>query len=213
MHRLSQGVWRSVPRRVGLESLTYRSAMTILPRSRYVLFTVLAAVGLAVDLTTKAWVFSRPELQAGAPSWLWTGHVGFQLSLNEGALWGLGQGKVWLFAALSAAAAAAIPVWLFWFGAAADRWLNFALGLVMGGVLGNLYDRLGLPGLVWPPTSRLAGHRVFAVRDWILFQWNEQWRWPNFNVADSLLVVGAVLLVWHAVGMRQPTSGPPSPDG
>jgi signal peptidase II len=150
-------------------------------------------------------MFSRPELHGGAVSWLWTGHVGLQLSLNEGALWGLGQGKVWLFATLSAAAAVAIPVWLFWFRAAGDLRLTVALGLVMGGVLGNLYDRLGLPVLSWPP-GEPAGRRVFAVRDWILVQWNDQWRWPNFNIADSLLVVGAALLVWHAMEMRQPAS-------
>ncbi len=180
--------------------------MTALPRSRYVVFFALAVAGCVVDLVTKSWVFSRPELHGGVPDWLWTGHVGVQLSLNEGALWGMGQGKVWLFAALSATAAAAIPVWLFWFRAARDLWLTVALGLVMGGVLGNLYDRLGLPGLVRPPLSHLAGHRVYAVRDWILVQWSDQWRWPNFNIADALLVVGAALLVWHALGTRPPTA-------
>lgn len=187
--------------------------MASLPSSRYVLFSLLAVCGCAADLASKAWVFSRPELQGGTPYWLWDEHLGFQLSLNQGALWGLGQGKVWLFAALSTAAALAIPTWLFWFRAARDVWLTVALGLVMGGVLGNLFDRLGLPGLSWPPTSNLAGQRVFAVRDWILVQWNDQWRWPNFNVADSLLVVGAVLLVWHALSVRSPeasVSGSPT---
>jgi signal peptidase II len=177
--------------------------MTSVPANRCIVFAALTAVGCAVDLATKAWMFSRPELRGGAASWLWTGHVGFQLSLNEGALWGLGQGNAWLFATLSAAAAVAIPVWLFWFRAARDLWLTVALGLVMGGVLGNLYDRLGLPGLVRPSTNQLTDQRVFAVRDWILVQWNDRWRWPNFNVADSLLVVGAALLVWHAFGARQ----------
>ncbi len=180
--------------------------MTAFPPSRYVLFITLAAAGCAVDLATKSWVFSQPQLQSGVPDWLWNGHVGVQLSLNEGALWGMGQGKVWLFATLSAAAAVAIPVWLFAFRAARDRWLTVALGMVMGGVLGNLYDRLGLSGLVWPPPNELAGQRVFAVRDWILIQWSDQWRWPNFNIADSLLVVGAALLVWHALRMQTPPS-------
>ena len=138
--------------------------MTALPRSRYVVFFALAVAGCVVDLVTKSWVFSRPELHGGVPDWLWTGHVGVQLSLNEGALWGMGQGKVWLFAALSATAAAAIPVWLFWFRAARDLWLTVALGLVMGGVLGNLYDRLGLPGLVRPPLSHLAGPGLRGAR-------------------------------------------------
>jgi signal peptidase II len=40
------------------------------------------------------------------------------------------------------------------------------------------------------------------VRDWILWQANDRWRWPNFNIADSLLVIGAAVLFFHA--LRQP---------
>jgi signal peptidase II len=172
--------------------------------NRYALFLVPAAVGCAVDLATKAWLFSWPELRAGGVYWIWNGHAGLQLSWNEGALFGMGQGKVWLFAALSVAAAIAIPVWLFVFGAARDAWMTFALGCIMGGVLGNLYDRLGLHGEVWPASDVRAGEPVYAVRDWILWQINDRWSWPNFNIADSLLVVGAALLIMHA--LRQPGS-------
>jgi signal peptidase II len=69
----------------------------------------------------------------------------------------------------------------------------------MAGVLGNLYDRLGLPGEVWQSGAR-AGEPVFAVRDWILWQVNAQWRWPNFNLADSFLVIGAAILFLRALG-------------
>jgi signal peptidase II len=170
------------------------------PTSRAVWFVALAGIGCAADLATKSWLFSWPELlplRTGKVWWLWEGHVGFQLSLNEGALFGMGQGLVWLFAALSIVAAVAIPVWLFAFGAARDRLLCFALGLVMGGVLGNLYDRLGLHGIT---RSTPGGdvEKVYAVRDWILLQWNDQWPWPNFNIADALLVSGACLLALHA---------------
>jgi signal peptidase II len=170
------------------------------PTKRVIWFVVLAGIGCAVDLWTKHWLFSRPELlplRSGKVWWVWEGHVGFQLSLNEGALFGIGQGLVWLFAALSIAAAVAIPVWLFKFHAARDRLLCFALALVMGGVLGNLYDRLGLHGIT--RSSGTDVEKVYAVRDWILWQWNDQWRWPNFNIADSLLVCGACLLALHAL--------------
>ena len=173
--------------------------------NRYVLFLVPAIVGAAVDLVTKVWFFATPALRAGDIFWLWTGHVGIQLSWNEGALFGIGQGRVWVFVALSVAAAAAIPIWLFCLGAARDAWLTFALGCVMAGVLGNLYDRLGLHGEVWPASHPRAGEPIYAVRDWILWQANDQWRWPNFNIADSMLVVGAALLLLHA--FRQP-AGP-----
>src|SRR5262245_23439035 len=98
--------------------------MPQIPRTRYLRFALPAMVGLVADLTAKAWVFSIPELRAGHTFWLWTGHAGVQLSRNWGALFGIGQGMVWLFAALSVAAAVAIPLWLFGFGAARDRWLT-----------------------------------------------------------------------------------------
>jgi signal peptidase II len=167
--------------------------------SRYLLFAAPAGLGCAADLATKAWFFASPQLRSGAVYWLWPGHAGVQLSWNEGALFGIGQGQVWLFVALSIAAAAAIPAWLFLFGAARDALLTFALGCVAAGVLGNLYDRLGLHGEVWPPHDPRAGQVVHAVRDWILWQVSDRWRWPNFNIADSLLVVGAGILAIHAV--------------
>jgi len=51
------------------------------------------------------------------------------------------------------------------------------------------------------PTAR--GRRaVHAVRDWILVMIGN-WPWPNFNIADSLLVCGAGLLLWHAFRGRK----------
>jgi signal peptidase II len=180
------------------------------PRSRYIWFGTIAAVGCAVDLVTKAWLFSWPELRGDNVYWLWEGRAGFQLSWNQGALFGMGQGNTWLFAALSLLAGCAIPVWLFRGEAARDLWLTAALGSVMGGLLGNLYDRLGLPDRFWPGRGEEIHQPVHAVRDWILVQWSDQLRWPNFNIADSLLVVGAAALVWHA--MRSPHSADSTPD-
>lgn len=167
------------------------------PASRYLLFASIAGLGFLLDIGTKAWVFSLPDLRAGEIRWLWTDHVGIQLSRNLGALFGIGQGKVWLFAALSSVALVAIPTWLFWFRAARDRLITFALGCVMAGVLGNLFDRIGLSG-------ETLGGSVYAVRDWILWQANDRWRWPNFNIADSLLVVGACLMVLHSFWYSPP---------
>ncbi len=176
------------------------------PFSRYVVFITLAAVGCAADLVTKAWVFSVPALRAGEIAWLWDGHIGVQLSRNWGALFGMGQGKVWLFATLSILAMLAIPTWLFVFRAACDVWLTFALGCVMAGVLGNLFDRLGLSNEDWAGPMLNAPEAVHAVRDWILWQANDRWRWPNFNIADSMLVLGACLLLLHGVRSPQKAS-------
>lgn len=177
-------------------------------RNHFLLFLLVALVGCGVDLVTKAWFFSWPELYGGNVYWLWKGHVGIQLSWNEGALFGIGHGNVWLFATLSVLAALAIPAWVLCCGASRDRWLTIALGCVMAGILGNLYDRLGLPDHLWPGRAVNIDQPVHAVRDWILWQWDDRWRWPNFNLADSLLVVGAAALIWHAAlhpdGVKHP---------
>jgi len=167
-----------------------------IPPRRMVWFFALATFGCLADLLSKHFVFSHPEMYHGSEWWLWQGHIGFQKSLNEGALFGLGQGNVWFFATLSISAAIAIPVWLFRFRAAQDPWLTTALGCILGGILGNLYDRMGLSGLQWDRFNPArAGEHVYAVRDFILFQWDERWVWPNFNVADALLVLGAGFLM------------------
>ncbi len=181
-----------------------------LPTSRVVLFCLLAVIGCAADLVTKYLVFRHPGLHHDSEWWLWEGHVGIQKSLNEGALFGIGQGSVQVFTLFSLAAAVAIPVWLFRFGAARDCRLTIALGCVLGGILGNLYDRLGIPQLTWDKfdPSR-AGEQVYAVRDWILLQYSDRWVWPNFNIADALLVCGASLLLVRGF-FTTPSQSPPS---
>ena len=165
--------------------------MKSVPPSRYVLFLVIAVGGCLVDLATKQWMFAHLDT-LGRPWWIWPGVFGFQWSLNAGALFGFGQGHALAFAGLSILAAAAVLYWLFVAGAARDRLLTIALALVAAGILGNLYDRLGLHGL-----RNRMGEPVYAVRDWILVMIGP-WQWPNFNLADSLLVCGALLLVWHS---------------
>ncbi len=174
-------------------------AMRAVPLNRYVVYIAIAALGCSADLASKSWVFAALGSPPSPTRWLWENVVGLQTSLNQGALFGMGQGKVGLFSLLSLAALAGIVVWLFAFSAARDRFLTIALGCVSAGILGNLYDRFGLPGLRWKyaAADHAIGDPVYAVRDWILVRFGS-WDWPNFNVADSMLVCGAMLLVWHA---------------
>ena len=66
--------------------------MKAVPPSRYLLFFAIAAGGCAVDLFTKRWIFDRLEMPHQQPTeWLWKGVFGFTTSLNEGALFGIGQ--------------------------------------------------------------------------------------------------------------------------
>ena len=89
-----------------------------------------------------------------------------------------------IFALLSIVAAAGICFWLFVLGAAADRRLTVALGLIMAGALGNCYDRLAL------------GH----VRDFVHLHVDAiRFDCAIFNFADNMLVVGAVVLMLLAL--------------
>jgi signal peptidase II len=155
--------------------------------------------GCFADLLTKHWVFAwrgLPTESGSSEWWLWEPYFGIQTALNTGALFGMWSGQGSLFAALSIVAIIAILCWLFLAGAAHDRRLILALGCVMGGILGNLYDRLGF----WAGPSVNSEMRS-AVRDWILIRYGS-FTWPNFNIADSLLVCGATMLFWHAMRER-----------
>ncbi len=177
--------------------------------SRILVFASIAVVGCVLDLWTKSLLFRCLGMPGQQPVWWIIPDVlGFQTSLNEGALFGIGQGYTALFAVLSVVAAVAVVVWLFVYRAAEDWLLTIALGCVTAGIFGNLYDRLGIHGLTWPaghPTNE-PGASVYAVRDWILVMIGT-WPWPTFNIADSLLVVGAGLLFWHA--LWTPADTPP----
>ena len=114
--------------------------------------------------------------------------------VNHGALFGLGREYISLangaFALVSVLAALAIAYWSTRRSTAQDLFLCAALGLILAGTLGNLYDRLVFNG----------------VRDFLYFHWIE---WPVFNIADCCLVCGALLLLsqafWSGQAVRSPT--------
>jgi signal peptidase II len=110
-----------------------------------------------------------------------------QPHVNRGALFGLGQGNNVFFGIVSVAAATFILVWSSRPTAVRDRFLCVALGLILAGTLGNLYDRLIFDG----------------VRDF--FHWFRWYDWPVFNVADVCLVIGAGMLLLEAF-VRKPVS-------
>lgn len=83
----------------------------------------------------------------------------------------------WFFAIIALAVSVVLVVWLKRLKAN-ETWLAIALALVLGGALGNLYDRVVLGYVV----------------DFILVHWKTQWYFPAFNIADSAITVGAVML-------------------
>jgi signal peptidase II len=174
--------------------------MEAVPPRRYVLFFSIAVAGCLIDLATKSYMFDRLGMPGEQPIWwVWESVLGFETSLNEGALFGMFQGMSWLFSVASMAASVGILLWLFYWRAARSLLLTIALGCITAGIQGNLYDRLGLPGLQWNYANELhdVGDPVYAVRDWVKMLQIGDWSWPNFNIADSLLVCGSGLLIWH----------------
>jgi signal peptidase II len=173
----------------------------VIPKSRYVTYFLLAIVGSIADLWTKQAIFAwRGSPGEQAIWWIVPNYVGIETAVNTGALFGLGSGYGWLFAVMSIAAGIGVLVWLFGFRAAQSLWLTVAMGCVTGGIIGNLYDRLGFGYHPDWPVAWKSG-----VRDWILLRWGS-YTWPNFNIADSLLVCGAIMLAWHTFRT------PPEPD-
>ncbi|MDD3469880.1 MAG: signal peptidase II [Thermoguttaceae bacterium] len=165
---------------------------TLYPRNRWFWFATPLVIGLSLDLWTKSAVFRLLEfpqgMQKGRILWGIDHFLGLQLSLNPGALFGFVGGKAPLFAMLSLVAAVGIVWWLFVYGAAKSRFLTCLLGMITAGILGNMYDRLGLHGICW-----VDGSPAHVVRDWILVMLGS-YHWPNFNLADCYLVCGTFLL-------------------
>lgn len=170
------------------------------PASRCFLFTLLAAFGAVADLWTKEVMFEWRGLPGQKDIyWIIEGYFGIETAVNIGAVFGIGAGKGLLFAAISVFAFFAILAWLFWFRGAESAWLTTAMGFITGGIIGNLYDRLGMWWQPGYPEQWQSG-----VRDWILWQASDQWKWPNFNIADSLLVTGAIMLVVQSIFFPPP---------
>ena len=107
-------------------------------------------------------------------------YFSWMLAYNTGAAFSFladsGGWQRWLFALIAVVVSVVLVVWLKRLGRN-DTWLAIALALVLGGALGNLYDRIAL------------GH----VIDFIFVHWHEH-GFPAFNVADSAITVGAIML-------------------
>lgn len=138
----------------------------------------LAAVGLAVVVTdqiTKAWAISAlDDSDIDGP-------LGSSLRLvyNTGSAFSFGSG----FGPVFGVIAVGVALWLFRFVRDVEnKWLVFGLGLIQGGAIGNVLDRLFREG---------DGFMRGAVIDFIE---GAEW-WPVFNVADIAIVVGGFVVV------------------
>ena len=130
----------------------------------------------------------EPTCTCGASS-LQTWSAPVMPRVNHGALWGIGGSRKssanLFFAGVSLLAAVGILIWGIRGSPAKEKWHSAALGHILGGTDGNLYDRIVFGG----------------VRDFMHFYYVP---WPVFNFADCCLVVGAGLLLVQAVSASPP---------
>lgn len=154
----------------------------------------LALVVIALDQITKRWAvtglfeYQRIEILPV---------FDITLRYNTGAAFSFLAGQSgwqrWFFVGLAVLVASGIIVWLRRLPARGQGLLASGLAMILGGALGNVIDRLYLGKVV----------------DFILVYWNTS-EFPAFNLADSAITIGAVLIVIDAIRESQRGKGPPS---
>lgn len=153
-------------------------------KGRYIVFSITALLVLAADQLSKWAVDKFVAPNEAIP--VWPGFFDLVNIRNRGAAFGfLNRSDIewqfWLFLFATLIAVWAIVILLR--GSKGQLMLCIGLGLIMGGALGNLIDRL----------------LYRAVIDFLDFYWRD-WHWPAFNVADIGICVGAglaCLAVWR----------------
>ena len=148
-------------------------------------FVIAVVSGVIADIISKWVVFSK--LDEFGKLIVIPGLLNIVRSKNAGVVFGLFPGKTIAFIVFSAIA---IVVILFIY-IKSDKTIfisNLALGLVLAGAIGNLWDR------IW----------FRCVRDFIDLHIGNKYHWPTFNVADSLICVGVFMLVITSFSAPKP---------
>jgi len=152
------------------------------------LFPILLALTvLGLDQFTKWLVVTRMAEFETIP--VIPGFFSIQFVYNTGAAFGILQNQTWFLVLVATVAAGVI---LYYLRRPEAKWgvLPLALGLLLGGTLGNLVDRV----------------RFGKVVDFFLFYWKD-YRFPNFNVADIGITVGVALLALYLGLTGEKTAG------
>lgn len=153
---------------------------------------VLALVVILLDQWSKQLAmdtlqFRQPEAVTSWFDWMLTYNTGAAFSfLAEAGGW-----QRWFLTGVAVAVSVFIVIWLFRL-TPSDRGLVLPLGLILGGGMGNLIDRV------------LLGHVV----DFISLHYRG-WYWPAFNVADSAITAGAAWVVIALLGGSSPSEEAP----
>ncbi len=228
---------------------THEDARALMHMWSHGRFWLTAIIFVWIDLWSKHWAFST--IKPNEPRNMIDGWLIFRRSLNDGAVFGSFSGQTELFIAASILALAFV-VYLFVQSPKRSYILHIALGLILAGAVGNMYDRTFIKADiismkdgtnaqqrmvigkivsdedapiirigVWPEgthtqsfvRSEVTHHQQGVVRDFIKFVPNlpawvpiiggqQAWPWV-FNIADSALVCGVIILLFtSSLGKR-----------
>lgn len=148
----------------------------------------ISMLALVADQISKHFVF-RFVLENGSPYDV-CDYLNIVSAFNKGVSFSMfDNGGLWGRVILILFALGVIIFLLLWMKDETSRFVRIALGLIIGGALGNVIDRL----------------RMGAVYDFLDFHYGS-YHWPAFNVADTLICVGAFFIILHAICHRKKVS-------
>lgn len=148
----------------------------------------IALTAFTADQLSKFYVF-KFVVEQGSPYKV-CDYFNIVSAFNKGVSFSMfDNGGIWGRVILILFALGVVVFLLLWMKDEVSRFVRFSLGLIVGGALGNVVDRL----------------RMGAVYDFLDFHYNA-YHWPAFNLADSFICIGAVLIIIHAVFYRKKLS-------
>ncbi|MDD5135015.1 MAG: signal peptidase II [Phycisphaerae bacterium] len=157
-------------------SLLFAKRMSL--RGGHLLFWSVFVAGLVADLWTKSAVFKWLDSLAPQRYGVIDGFFQLVLVENSGAAWGIAANRTIPLIIISVIAIIAVLAF-FLFVREQQMVVVFSLALMTAGICGNLYDRVFNDG---------------RVRDFLDFYYND-WHFPAFNIADSMLTVAVFFLI------------------
>ncbi len=155
---------------------------------------ILAGMWFAADYFSKIWAMqtlSAPNIAANNYTMFINDYMNLKLAFNRGAAFSFLSNsdgwQIWLFSGL----AAVVSLWLIYslIFENLDRLTRIGYASVLGGALGNLYDRL------------IHGY----VIDFIHWHY-QQYHWPVFNIADTAITIGVVAVILSAIASMRNSS-------
>ena len=151
---------------------------------------VIAVLAAALDQATKLGVLRYfGEAGCGGHRATVTPFLDLVVTCNRGVSFGLFNGGAGMNAVVfSLVAAAVVAILILWLARVRSGFLAAAIGLVIGGAIGNVIDRVRLGGVV----------------DFLYFHAGS-WYWPAFNLADSAICVGVAAMLLDGLFGRRPT--------